>query len=161
MFGAKLVGSSFRSSVEFRTPASASVETTGLSAISTCGAVPCCAASNLLVVRSDVSKPVPFTVTPALLPQLSSSFTQSEELSNWGYGSQTVNVPPVGAADELLDEDELPDADELPLEEESAAVEELGAAADDAEATLEVAVDVVPAAGVDDEQAASEPATVR
>ena len=37
------------------TPASAGVQTTGLSTISTSGALPCCAASSALFVRSVVS----------------------------------------------------------------------------------------------------------
>ena len=42
-------------SVVFSTPASASVETTGLSTIRTFGAAPCWAASSVLVVSSVVS----------------------------------------------------------------------------------------------------------
>ena len=47
--------SSLFSSVVVRMPASANVETTGLSTISTSGALPCCAASSPLFVRSLVS----------------------------------------------------------------------------------------------------------
>src|SRR4051812_7556872 len=78
------------SSVLVSTPASASVDTTGLSTIRTSGALLCCAASRVLLVRSVVSKPVRLTFTPAWLPQLRSSFTQADALSNCGYGSHTV-----------------------------------------------------------------------
>src|SRR5512142_1376611 len=74
--------------------------------MSTSGALPCCAASSTLLVRSVVSNPVRLTVTPAEVPQPSSSFTQAEELSNWGYGSQMVYVPL--AADEPPPEEEQP-----------------------------------------------------
>jgi hypothetical protein len=36
--------------------------------------------------------------TPADAPHESSNFTQSEPSANCGYGSEIVNVPPVGAA---------------------------------------------------------------
>ena len=54
-FGAIAEVSSLFSSVVVSTPASASVETTGLSTISTSGELPCCAASSALLVRSLVS----------------------------------------------------------------------------------------------------------
>lgn len=54
-FGAMAEVSSLFSSVVVSTPASASVETTGLSTMSTSGALPCCAASSVLFVRSVVS----------------------------------------------------------------------------------------------------------
>lgn len=76
--------SSLFSAVVVSTPASARVETTGLSTISTSGELPCWAASSSLFVRSDVSNAVRLIVTPALLPQLSISFAQSEVLSNCG-----------------------------------------------------------------------------
>lgn len=47
--------SSLLSSVVVRAPASASVEITGLSTISTSGELPCWAASSALLVRSVVS----------------------------------------------------------------------------------------------------------
>ena len=72
------------SAVEVSTPASASVDTTGLSTTSTSGELPCCAASSALFVRSVVSNPVRLTVTPALLPQDWSSFTHADPLSNCG-----------------------------------------------------------------------------
>src|ERR1700736_3681090 len=87
------VVSSFVVPVSVSTPASARVETTGLSTISTSGALPCCAASRTLLVRSVVSYPVRLTVTPAPVPHLVSSCTQAELLSNCGYGSQIVYVP--------------------------------------------------------------------
>src|SRR5450756_736340 len=81
-----------------RTPAWASVDTTGLSTISTSGGLPCCAASSTLLVSAVVSEAVRAIVTPALVPHVSSSLTQAEPLSYCGYGSQTVYVPPPAVA---------------------------------------------------------------
>ena len=86
------------------TPASASVLTTGLSTINTSGAVPCCAANNTLLVKSVVSNPVRFTVTPADVPHFCNNCTHEELLSYCGYGSQMVYVPE--PADEPPDDDE-------------------------------------------------------
>jgi hypothetical protein len=57
---------------------------TGLSTISTSGAVPCWAASSTLLVRSVVSYPVRVIVTPASEPHLFSSLTQSDPASYCG-----------------------------------------------------------------------------
>src|SRR6266496_3333438 len=78
------------SSAVVSTPASASVDTTGLSTISTSGELPCCAASSALLVRSVVSNATRLIATPASLPHLFNSCTQPDALSNWGYGSQIV-----------------------------------------------------------------------
>src|ERR1039458_7242893 len=86
------------------TPALASVETTGLSTISTLGELPCCAASRTLLVSAVVSKPVRWTFTPALVPHLASRFTQADPAVNCGYGSQTVYVVGLPAAVFLPDE---------------------------------------------------------
>src|SRR5689334_11098857 len=104
-FGSTADVSILTSSVVVSTPASASVDTTGLSTISTSGELPCCAASNALFVRSVVSKPVRFTVTPASVPHLVNNFTQSDESSNCGYGSQMLYV--LGFEPPALDDESL------------------------------------------------------
>ena len=92
-FGSTFEVSSLLSSVVVSTPASARVDTTGLSTMRTSAELSCCAASSALLARSLVSNAVRLTFTPALVPQSSSSFAQAELLSNWGYGSQMVYVP--------------------------------------------------------------------
>ena len=107
------------------------------------------------MVRSEVSNPVRLTVTPALLPQLSSNLTQSEVLSNCGYGSHTVRVPPVAAALEEAADGDADVADDAGL---------AGATDDADDAALELAVVellVEPPVAVDelDEHATNDPAT--
>src|ERR1041385_9153327 len=88
--GSALEVSSLLSSVVVSTPASASVDTTGLSTMRTSGELPCCAANSVLFARSPVSKEVRLIFTPAFVPQASSSFVQAEPLAHCGQGAQTV-----------------------------------------------------------------------
>src|SRR5207248_3112621 len=81
-FGKNADVSIFVSSVDANTPASANVETTGLSTINTSGEAPCCAAKSALFVKSVVSYPVRLIVTPALVPHWVSNFVQAEVASN-------------------------------------------------------------------------------
>lgn len=76
--------SSLLSSVVVSTPASARVDTTGLSTMRTSGELPCCAARSVLLARSLVSNPVRLIFTPASVPQASSSFTHAEPFANCG-----------------------------------------------------------------------------
>lgn len=54
------------------------------------GAVPGCAPSSNLLVRSAVSWLVRSMRTPAEAPQLSTAFAQAESAPSWGQGSQRV-----------------------------------------------------------------------
>ena len=82
-------------------------------------------------------------------------------MSNCGYGSQIVNVPPAAGADELAIEEPDAGADAAgdPALEEA---DDEPAGADDAAPTDEVdEVDDDPDAVLEDEHAASEPATAK
>jgi hypothetical protein len=57
----------------------------------------CWPARSALLLSAVVSYPVRCTVTPAAVPQDSTSLVHAADWLNWGYGSQNVYVP-LGAA---------------------------------------------------------------
>jgi len=100
-----------------------------------------------------VSKADRVTVPPTVVPHSFSNFTQSELLSNCGYGSHTVSfTPPAGAAAELTEDCSDP---EVPVSDVVAAAAVEVSAADVVGAEV-VGVEVVDP--VDDEHPTTEPA---